>query len=255
MHKFNLKTFQLKGVNFLAEQERLLDRIIHGHIEETSAHYHLAAVSTFYAAQRNANLIETLNAGVTICDSKPIFKLMTATKRNPFYMRGTDFMRYALLNMPSSTRHYFYGATPAIQDKLKVHIAESYPRVITAGFLSPLMSSNPLDFQADLKAIKNSKPDVVWIALGSPKQDFVAENVAKILNVRAIAVGAAFEFFANPKSEAPKFIRNTGLEWVFRLSREPGRLFLRYLFGNSYFMKVYVFEILIFFRQRFSNKE
>jgi len=89
-----------------------------------------------------------------------------------------------------------------------------------------------------------SGAQVVWVGLGTPKQDFEAQRICDSLQVTAAAVGAAFDFVAGTKPEAPDWMRRLSLEWAFRLMSEPRRLWRRYLFGNSRFIMLVAREAL-----------
>ena len=78
---------------------------------------------------------------------------------------------------------------------------------------------------------------MVWVGLGTPRQDFEVQRLAANLPVVALAVGAAFDFIARTKAQAPVWMQRTGMEWAFRLASEPRRLGRRYLWGNSVFAR------------------
>ena len=106
---------------------------------------------------------------------------------------------------------------------------------------------NTLDLKKELviwtQQIEQSKADCVWIGLGSPKQDFVAQELALLIEQPIISVGAAFDYLSNSRPEAPQFLRILYLEWLYRLLAEPSRLWRRYIFGNLYFTRLIVIDI------------
>jgi N-acetylglucosaminyldiphosphoundecaprenol N-acetyl-beta-D-mannosaminyltransferase len=85
-------------------------------------------------------------------------------------------------------------------------------------------------------AIRASGADIVWVGLGTPKQDIEAERIATATNTTTVAIGAAFDFAAGTLREAPSWLSRAGLEWLFRLAMEPRRLWRRYLIGNLVFI-------------------
>ncbi|HLD83149.1 MAG TPA: WecB/TagA/CpsF family glycosyltransferase, partial [Candidatus Omnitrophota bacterium] len=88
-----------------------------------------------------------------------------------------------------------------------------------------------------VEMINSAGPDILWVGLGSPKQDiWMYEHKARINAPVMIGVGAAFDFVAGTKKQAPKWMQRSGFEWLFRLSIEPKRLFKRYIFGNALFL-------------------
>ena len=85
--------------------------------------------------------------------------------------------------------------------------------------------------------INQANPDVLWVGLGSPKQDYWMSHHRSCLEVPVmVGVGAAFDLFAGTKKQAPRWMRNAGMEWFFRLCCEPKRLWKRYLIGNTQFI-------------------
>jgi N-acetylglucosaminyldiphosphoundecaprenol N-acetyl-beta-D-mannosaminyltransferase len=98
----------------------------------------------------------------------------------------------------------------------------------------------PFDDQvenANLAAINATKPDVLWVALGCPKQELWMQRYRRQADCAVIlAVGAAFDFLAGMTPQAPARLQRLGLEWAFRLAAEPRRLWKRYLIRNPYFV-------------------
>lgn len=121
--------------------------------------------------------------------------------------------------------------------KLQQNLEARFPGVEIVGTYSPpfrSLSEAELDAQDEL--ILRSGADIVWVGLGTPKQDHEVRRLADSLHVTACAVGAAFDFTAGTKREAPKWMTRVGLEWTFRLISEPRRLWKRYLIGNFVFL-------------------
>jgi N-acetylglucosaminyldiphosphoundecaprenol N-acetyl-beta-D-mannosaminyltransferase len=135
-------------------------------------------------------------------------------------------------------RHYFYGGTPEVVERLPAALAERHPGICIAGAESPPF--RPLD-DADLETaarrMRDAHADVVWIGLGAPKQDIVADRLRRFDPAPVVlCIGAAFDFAAGAKRRAPGWMRRLGLEWLYRLLQEPTRLWRRYLIGNARFV-------------------
>jgi N-acetylglucosaminyldiphosphoundecaprenol N-acetyl-beta-D-mannosaminyltransferase len=133
--------------------------------------------------------------------------------------------------------------------KLLAKISFDYPQAVIAGSLSPKFG----DFDAKEirridSAIRESHANIVWVGLGTPKQDYEATRISQTCNVPAVAVGAAFDFLAGTKNEAPQFLQGIGLEWLYRLLSEPRRLWRRYLIGNLQFLVIATKQLLGFFK-------
>ncbi|HWQ81220.1 MAG TPA: WecB/TagA/CpsF family glycosyltransferase [Ignavibacteria bacterium] len=96
---------------------------------------------------------------------------------------------------------------------------------------------SPGEEPADIKTINNVQPDILLVALGTPKQEEWIIKYKDMLNVPVIiATGSGIDYFTGVKSRAPSFVRKAGLEWLFRLFSEPGRLWKRYLLLNPFFI-------------------
>ena len=134
-------------------------------------------------------------------------------------------------------RHYFLGATPETLDALVARIHARWPEAVIAGFESPpfRMASTEELAERDARIIACGAT-LVWVGLGTPKQDEEVRRLADSIPVTALAVGAAFDFLAGTKAQAPLWMQRSGLEWAFRLGTEPRRLAKRYLWGNPRFV-------------------
>jgi len=84
--------------------------------------------------------------------------------------------------------------------------------------------------------IRSSKASIVWVGIGTPRQDYLVPRLASAASVAVVPVGAAFDFISGGTKEAPLIFQGSGFEWFYRLSREPTRLWRRYLFGNIGFV-------------------
>jgi N-acetylglucosaminyldiphosphoundecaprenol N-acetyl-beta-D-mannosaminyltransferase len=135
-------------------------------------------------------------------------------------------------------RHYFYGGSPRVVERLVARLAQRYPGLIVAGYRSPpYRALTEEEDAADVAAINDARPDFVWVGLGMPKQEkWIAAHVGRIHATALLGVGAAFDFHAGTKPRAPRWIQRSGFEWLFRLASEPRRLAHRYVIDNSIFI-------------------
>jgi N-acetylglucosaminyldiphosphoundecaprenol N-acetyl-beta-D-mannosaminyltransferase len=134
-------------------------------------------------------------------------------------------------------RHFFLGGSEEGLNDLLREVGTLAPGVCIAGAYSPPFGSRTADeIAAQDRLIKEASPDIVWVGLGTPKQDFEAARLADELRLNVAAVGAAFDFTSGAKSVAPRFIRRFWLEWLHRLMTEPRRLLWRYAWGNTWFL-------------------
>jgi N-acetylglucosaminyldiphosphoundecaprenol N-acetyl-beta-D-mannosaminyltransferase len=129
------------------------------------------------------------------------------------------------------------GATDETLTKLSDEARTRYPGLhIVDCYAPPFGPVEQTIDEACMARIAAAKPDIVWIGMGTPKQDFAAARLAERLPGVYIGVGAAFDFVAGSVREAPKWVQNSGFEWAYRLCSEPRRLWRRYLFGNARFI-------------------
>lgn len=134
-------------------------------------------------------------------------------------------------------RHYLLGSTPEVLAALVDNLRARFPAASIVGTESPPFRALSDAEQAEQRArIAASGAQIVWVGLGTPKQDWEAARLAAELPLVFVAVGAAFDFVAGTKRQAPRWMQEHGLEWLFRLASEPGRLWKRYLFGNVRFV-------------------
>jgi N-acetylglucosaminyldiphosphoundecaprenol N-acetyl-beta-D-mannosaminyltransferase len=134
-------------------------------------------------------------------------------------------------------RHYLYGASPEVVEGFAAELRRRFPGIEIVGVESPPFRALSDDEQDALVArVQGSGANVVWVGLGTPKQDHFVEAFRDRLGVPVLAVGAAFDFLAGAKKMAPRWMQERGLEWLYRLLSEPRRLWKRYLVGNLVFL-------------------
>lgn len=144
---------------------------------------------------------------------------------------GPDLMRAVLAaTRDGSRRHFLFGSTPQVLVDLTREICRTYPGVVICGTLSPPFGAiSPQQQQDHLRVIRESGADCVWIGLGAPRQELWMADVHAALPGQVLfGVGAAFDFLAGTKPQAPAWMQRSGLEWAFRWATEPRRLTARY---------------------------
>jgi N-acetylglucosaminyldiphosphoundecaprenol N-acetyl-beta-D-mannosaminyltransferase len=143
-------------------------------------------------------------------------------------------------------RHYFYGGAHGVGERLVTRLTRQFSGLQIAGFCSPPF--RPLTREEDeelIRVINRTEPDIVWVGLSTPKQEYwMSEHLGRITAPVMVGVGAAFDFHAGIKKQAPCWMRRSGLEWVFRLMTEPRRLWRRYLVNNPLFLWMILLEAL-----------
>jgi exopolysaccharide biosynthesis WecB/TagA/CpsF family protein len=140
--------------------------------------------------------------------------------------------RAAMQNIPI----YLFGSHPSVLEKLRDNLVKTYPSLRIVGVESPpFRDLSAVEDQEVVERINGSGAKVVFLGLGCPKQDlFAYDHRASISGVQ-VCVGAAFDFLSHNKKMAPKWMQNHGLEWLYRFSQEPQRLWKRYLVTNAWY--------------------
>jgi N-acetylglucosaminyldiphosphoundecaprenol N-acetyl-beta-D-mannosaminyltransferase len=143
-------------------------------------------------------------------------------------------------------RHYFLGGAPGVGEELTRKLRVACPGIEIAGVHSPpFRPTSESEDTAIIDAINLAAPDVLWLGLGTPKQElWIRKHRAKLRVPVMIGVGAAFDFLSKKKRQAPVWMQENGLEWFFRLCQEPGRLWKRYLLGGPEFCFLLALEKL-----------
>ncbi|MGH2555859.1 MAG: WecB/TagA/CpsF family glycosyltransferase [Actinomycetota bacterium] len=150
---------------------------------------------------------------------------------------GPDFLLEAFRwGEDRGIRHTFVGGTENTLDLLIQALRRRYPRVRVQGaYAPPFRDVNEESVQEDLSRL-NVTADLLWVGLGTPKQQVWADIARNYSPAKAIlTVGAAYDFIAGVKPQAPRWMQRHGLEWAFRLATEPRRLWRRALVDNAVF--------------------
>lgn len=133
---------------------------------------------------------------------------------------------------------FLLGGTSGQGYRLSKNLNKIFPKLNIAGYHeTPNRPLSSKDNQIIVKKINQSQADLVWIGLGCPFQEsWMVKYYQQLDHALCIGVGAAFDFISGQKKQAPSWMRNHGLEWLFRLLQEPKRLWRRYLILNSKFI-------------------
>ncbi|MDD9205619.1 WecB/TagA/CpsF family glycosyltransferase, partial [Georgenia sp. 10Sc9-8] len=208
----------------------------------------LANAYSLACASQDAGYLDLLQGpGVNLPDGTPVAWAMGVLGDAPAEkVRGASFFRTVLQRgADRGLRHYFFGTSPETLDKMVRRVTAQSPGLRIAGASAPPMGSvEDILTESVIRSIGDARPDVVWVGLGSPKQDYVARILAERLGLPCIGVGAAFDFVAGTKCEAPRLLQRLGLEWTHRLLSEPRRLWRRYAFGNTRFAMLVAVSML-----------
>jgi N-acetylglucosaminyldiphosphoundecaprenol N-acetyl-beta-D-mannosaminyltransferase len=210
-----------------------------------SAAVHLCNAWNAVLAARDTTYAETLNAGIhdgtlNLTDGMSLVWASRAlgapagSERVP----GAQLMLAACeAGLDRGVRHYFYGGGPGVAAELAAGLTRRFPGLqVAAAEMPPFRPLTEPELAALAERVAASRADLIWVGLGTPKQDYFIAKLQPLVQVGALlAVGAAFDFLSGRKAMAPRWMQRSGLEWAHRFASEPRRLWRRYLIGNAVF--------------------
>ena len=225
--------------------DEAVDTILGGLSGRNRRDVHLVNAWTVALADTDGSVCDALEgAGMNLVDGKPLVWTSALRREWPrvHQTRGADVMRTCLdLGRHRGAKHYLLGSTDEVLAEMRTRLEAEFPGVEIVGIESPPFRPLTSDEYAEQDArILASGATVVWVGLGTPKQDFEVLRLSKSTGIVCVAVGAAFDFIAGTVEEAPELMQKFGFEWLFRLISEPRRLWRRYLIGNLEFIRAVV---------------
>jgi N-acetylglucosaminyldiphosphoundecaprenol N-acetyl-beta-D-mannosaminyltransferase len=185
-------------------------------------------------SQRDPALRDIHNqSGMTTPDGMPLvwcgrFAGMEQMER----VYGPDLMlEVCRASVGDGWRHFFYGAGPGVAARLAESLSAKFPGLEVVGVHTPpYRGLTDEERMETIEMINGSDADIVWVGLSTPKQEKWMAQLRPFLRAPVlIGVGAAFDIHAGGLRQAPRWMQRSGLEWLFRLSVEPRRLWRRYL--------------------------
>lgn len=197
---------------------------------------------SYNTALKDAAFAEALqNGDVLIPDGASIvlaFKFLRHEKIER--IAGWDLFLYEMnrLNKKGGTC-FFLGSNESTLLKIKVKAVMLYPNIQVETYSPPYKPDfSDSDNRAMIDAVNRVNPDLLWIGMTAPKQEKWAYTHLEELNVNGPigTIGAVFDFFAENIQRAPIWWQEHGLEWLYRLLKEPKRMWRRYIIGNSLFL-------------------
>lgn len=217
-------------VDLLNQQETLsaVDRIIRNHRShpETPCKQLVTVNPEFVmAAQKNHSFRETINqAEIVVADGVGIV-LASRYLRTPTPERvtGTDLVQQmAKAYADKGYRFFLLGAAPGIAEEASKKLAEMAPGIQIAGTYAG--SPAPEEEESILERIRDAQADLLFVAYGAPAQElWIHRNLHRLPVALAMGIGGAFDFLVGKQVRAPRSMQKMGLEWLYRLYREPKR--------------------------------
>jgi N-acetylglucosaminyldiphosphoundecaprenol N-acetyl-beta-D-mannosaminyltransferase len=195
--------------------------------------------------QKNHGLRAGLEqADLVLADGMPIVWL-SRMLGNPLPERITGIDMMLELIKQADKKHYrvyFLGAEKGVLDKVMEVVQKKYPRLCIAGYKDGYFSEDQEQNVAE--DIKNSRADILFVGISSPKKEIFLGKWRNYIDVPIChGVGGSFDVLAGVTKRAPVWMQKSGLEWLYRLIQEPGRMWKRYLYTNIIFIKLCAVEI------------
>jgi N-acetylglucosaminyldiphosphoundecaprenol N-acetyl-beta-D-mannosaminyltransferase len=197
---------------------------------------HYVAVTGMHGVSESVSALNA--ASLVVCDGMPLVwlgRLHGHPLRRRVY--GPELMETFCKTTGAKYRHFFYGGAEGVPDQLANVMHAKHGIRIVGTYSPPFRALTPEEDREVCAMIEAARPDVLWIGLSTPKQErWMYEHRDKITVPAVLGVGAAFDLNTGRLNQAPRWMRENGLEWLFRLWTEPKRLWRRYLVNGPMFV-------------------
>ena len=204
--------------------EDAIDRLLSG---KAGGAVHLCNAYTLSLASKDPSLASQLNRGsLNVADGKPVVWIARhlGFKHMERRVYGPELMARTIeAGQSRGTRHFLYGSTPEVIEALSAEVSRRWPEAKLAGSESPPFGDlSDAELDAAARRFEAAGADIVWVGLGTPKQDVVTARLAERSALTFVAIGAAFDFIAGTKKQAPRFMREHGLSGSSDSRANPG---------------------------------
>lgn len=251
-------TNRILGVNVAVTNMTDMVNLITGHVEELKGEFIcLSNVHTTVMAYESEEYRKIQNSAfIALPDGSPLaFVQRLRGYKEAEQVSGPDLMP-ALWKATENTEisHYFYGSSEETIKALRENLKKKYPGLKIAGMEAPPF--RPLTEQEDEEAVRRineSGASILWVGLGAPKQEEWMYRHRGRINCLMFGVGAGFDFHAGTVKRAPLWMRNHYLEWLYRLTQDPKRLWKRYVKTNGKFVLLSVKDAFVW--KKYTEKD
>lgn len=245
-----IERVNILGVGVSAIDTSIALNVVDEWISRNESHYVcVTGVHGIMESYRKETVREIHNAaGLVVPDGMPLVWL---SRLKGFHhvarVYGPDLM-LALCerSIDRGYRHFLYGGASEVPEQLAARLQSQLPGLkIVGAYSPPFRALEPDEDEQVVETINSARPDIVWVGISTPKQEvWMAQHVGRLRAAILIGVGAAFDFHAGLKRQAPRWMMRAGLEWMFRMIQEPKRLGPRYLFNNPLFVGLVIGQLL-----------
>jgi N-acetylglucosaminyldiphosphoundecaprenol N-acetyl-beta-D-mannosaminyltransferase len=243
--------FKVLGVRVDAVQIPAVVSLMERWIQERAAGHYIAVTGMHgvMEAQQDPGFRSVLEAAdLVVPDGMPLVWLgrwQGCALRRRVY--GPELMETFCRSTGPLYRHFFYGGGPGVAQRVADVLKQRYGVNAVGTYFPPFRPLTDEENGQVGRQIQAAAPDVVWVGLSTPKQErWMCEQRRRLTVPLMVGVGAAFDFIAGTAKQSPAWMRENGLEWLFRLTHEPRRLWRRYLINGSKFVWNVSLELLGF---------
>jgi len=234
MHRINLLNFEIDVVSFNDTVNLLFENID----KQIKSFVFFINALKVYELDKNAELKNAmLNFNFLLADGVPIVWASKLFKKTlPGRVNGTDLFEKLMEEAEKRNKSvYFLGATQGNIERLIEVIKNKHPKLNIAGFRNGYFKKE--EENEVVEQINQSKTDILFLGFGSPKKELWAHTYKDKLTVPVVqGVGGSFDVVAGIIHRAPLWMQKSGLEWFYRVLKEPRRMFKRYFITNGYFI-------------------
>lgn len=252
---------QLLGnrINCFESHRELYDKVLADTRQQIGGYVTVNNVHTMMEGFHHPDYQKIINNSyLSIPDGKPlqIMGKLKGKKKTARLFGPTVMENFIDWGRADQASHFFFGSSDDTLQKLRLAIEEKYPGTIIAGMVAPPYApSDQWDNDAFIREMNAAKADFIWIGLGAPKQErWMHQHNSKINRGILFGIGAGFDYMAGNTMHAPQWMKDMSLEWFYRLSQEPGRLWKRYLTTIPPFLLLACFELAGFSLKKGNKK-
>jgi len=227
------------------QQKKVLINTINAHSLNTSNDDDI-----FNKALKNSNVL--LPDGISVVWAK---RMLSGEKIQK--IAGADLFYYEMERINTIRgKCFFLGSTDSVLQLIRERSAKEFPNVQVFSYSPPYRPVfSPDESKVMIDKVNEVKPDVLFVGMTAPKQEkWASQNFNQLLVGHVCCIGAVFDFYAGKINRAPKWMINMGIEWLYRLIKEPRRMWRRYLIGNLKFIVYLLMEIEVNIEKHISIK-
>jgi N-acetylglucosaminyldiphosphoundecaprenol N-acetyl-beta-D-mannosaminyltransferase len=222
--------------------------------EKTPRQVCVTPVNCVVWASQNPSLQKIYNqADLTLCDGVPLIWASRFIGQQKLRGRvtGLDLLpQYMQRAYQKKYKVFFLGAAPGVAAEYQAQLEAQYPGIQVVGVYSPPYAAqfSAEENQKMVDLINAAAPDILWVSLTAPKQDYwIAQHLPKLKSTLNIGIGGALDVAVGKFNRAPVWMQKNGLEWLYRFMKEPRRLFRRYFVEAPAILPILL-------KQKFANK-